>query len=149
MNDLQIIEIGRDPDRNSNRDLETAFSIRRTVFCVEQGVSETEEMDGLDEICRQFIVITGGFTVGTARIRILPGGETKIERVAILKFHRGSGIGRLLMTHIMGNAPSAMVLNAQTATEEFYAKLGFIAEGPVFQEAGIDHIHMTRPKTEC
>jgi ElaA protein len=149
MSDVQIIEIGMDPDRNSNQDLETAFSIRRTVFCVEQGVSETEEMDGLDGICRQFIAISGGFIVGTARTRILAGGETKIERVAILKPHRGLGIGRLLMTRIMDNAASAMVLNAQTVTEEFYTKLGFIAEGPVFQEAGIDHIHMTQPKTEC
>lgn len=149
MSDIRIIEIGMDPDRNSSQDLEAAFSIRRTVFCIEQGVSETEEMDGLDGICRQFIAIAGGFTVGTARTRILADGETKIERVAILKPHRGSGIGRMLMTHIMGNAASAMVLNAQTATEQFYAKLGFLSEGPVFQEAGIDHIHMTRPKTEC
>ena len=143
MTEIEIIEIGTDPARGSNLDLEAAFSIRRTVFCAEQGVSEAEEFDGRDGNCRLYIALASGIAVGTARTRILTGGETKIERVAVLKTHRRSGIGRLLMVHIMKDIPSAIVLNAQIAVEKFYAELGFVAEGPIFEEAGIEHIHMT------
>lgn len=142
MTETLIIEIGANPARRPGLDLEAAFAIRRAVFCVEQGVSEAEEIDGRDEHCRQFLAIASGVAVGTARTRIQSTGETKIERVAVLKPHRRTGIGRLLMIHIMQNACSNMVLNAQTEVQRFYEKLGFIARGIVFEEAGIEHIHM-------
>lgn len=140
----RIIEIGQDSDRTANLDMASAFAIRREVFCVEQGVSEVEEMDGRDEQCRHYLAITAGVAIGTARTQTLPSGDTKIERVAVLKPHRRSGIGRLLMIHIMDTAPSNMVLNAQTAVQRFYAELGFVTEGAKFEEAGIEHIHMTK-----
>jgi predicted GNAT family N-acyltransferase len=144
MAEMRIIEIGQDPDRTAELDMAAAFAIRREVFCVEQGVSETEEMDGRDEHCRHFLAIAAGTAIGTARTQTLPGGGTKIERVAVLKPHRRSGIGRLLMIHIMDTSSPTMVLNAQIAVQQFYAELGFIAEGAIFEEAGIDHVHMTK-----
>lgn len=144
MNQTTIIEIGANPARSPGPDMAAAFAIRRAVFCVEQGVSEAEEIDGRDDRCRHYLAIASGVAVGTARTRILPTGDTKIERVAVLKPHRRSGIGRLLMIHIMDGARPNMVLNAQIAVEPFYAGLGFIAQGPIFEEAGIEHIHMTR-----
>ncbi len=143
MPETEIIEIGADSDRRSAQDLEAAFSIRRAVFCVEQGVSEAEEMDGRDDQCRHYLAITAGVAIGTARTHVLTNGDTKIERVAVLKPHRRSGIGRLLMIHIMESASSNMVLNAQIAVQRFYKELGFVAEGAVFTEADIEHIHMT------
>lgn len=143
MPETEIIEINATPTGRPGLDLATAFSIRRAVFCVEQGVSETEEIDGRDDQCRHFLAMSGGVAIGTARTRILTNGDTKIERVAVLKPHRRSGAGRLLMIHIMDNASSNMVLNAQIEVKQFYMELGFNAEGPVFQEADIDHIHMT------
>lgn len=143
MPNTEIIEIDATPAEQPGLDLAAAFSIRRTVFCVEQGVSEAEEIDGQDDRCRHFLAITAGVAIGTARTRVLTNGDTKIERVAVLKPYRRSGIGRLLMIHIMDNASSNMVLNAQIAVQQFYIDLGFVAEGPVFMEADIEHIHMT------
>jgi predicted GNAT family N-acyltransferase len=144
MTKTQILEIGTDPARRPSQDLDAAFAIRRAVFCVEQGVSEAEEIDGLDEICRQYLAVTDGVAMGTARTRTLSTGGTKIERVAILKPHRRRGIGRLLMIHIMDNTPPPFALNAQIAMQRFYTELGFMAEGSIFEEAGIEHIHMTQ-----
>jgi len=144
MAETKIIIIGTDPVRRSDRDLAAAFSIRRAVFCVEQGVSEAEEMDGLDGICRQYIALASGVPVGTARTRFLTSGAAKIERVAVLKPHRRSGIGRQLMLHILDNTTTDTVLNAQIVVRDFYTALGFISEGDIFDEAGIEHIHMTR-----
>jgi len=143
MPETEIIEIDGRPAGRPGQDLEAAFSIRRTVFCVEQGVSEAEEIDGRDDQCRHFLALAAGIPIGTARTRVLANGDTKIERVAVLKPYRRSGIGRLLMIHIMENASSNMVLNAQIAVKQFYMALGFVAEGAVFLEADIEHIHMT------
>ena len=100
-------------------DVNAALDIRREVFCVEQGVDESEEIDGLDPECRHYLARLAGEAVGTARTRFLANeGGVKIERVA--------------------------VLNAQLQVENFYARLGFVAKGDVFQEAGIDHVRMVK-----
>lgn len=125
-------------------ELEAAFDIRREVFCREQGVSEAEEIDGLDDQCRHYLARADGVAVGTARTRRLAGGEVKIERVAVLKPYRGRGIGCALMRRLIADlVPAPIVLNAQLHTRGFYEGLGFAAEGGVFQEAGIDHVRMT------
>lgn len=127
-------------------DMDSAFAIRRAVFCGEQGVSEEEEIDGLDAGCRHYLLRLDGTVIGTARVRPLAGGERKIERVAVLKPHRDAGYGRALMRRIMADIAASgarrMVLNAQCPVEGFYARLGFVAEGDVFDEAGIPHIRM-------
>jgi predicted GNAT family N-acyltransferase len=130
---------------SSSEDLARAFEIRRVVFCDEQGVSRMEEFDGLDETCRHFQAGVEHITVGTARIRPLETGATKIERVAVLKEYRGLGVGRALMQQIMDEIGAApIVLNAQFQTKAFYKGLGFAAVGEIFDEAGIDHVKMIR-----
>ncbi|NBO42976.1 MAG: GNAT family N-acetyltransferase [Betaproteobacteria bacterium] len=37
----------------------------------------------------------------------------------------------------------AHILHAQCSAEGFYRRLGFKAQGDVFQDAGIDHIEMS------
>ena len=60
--------------------------------------------------------------------------------------HRGQGLGQVLMHHILAQAKASAathaVLNAQLAVKDFYAGLGFVAEGPEFMEADIPHVHM-------
>ena len=130
---------------DGGRDMKAAFAIRREVFCGEQDVPVAVEIDGLDPVCRHYLARLGGDAVGTARTRRVGDGDMKIERVAVLKTSRGTGIGIALMDRILAdNAGGRAVLNAQVEVEGFYAKLGFIAEGEVFQEAGIDHVRMTK-----
>jgi predicted GNAT family N-acyltransferase len=38
----------------------------------------------------------------------------------------------------------ALILNAQVTAAAFYRKLGFVEEGPIFDEAGIPHTRMVR-----
>ncbi|MSO97062.1 MAG: GNAT family N-acetyltransferase [Rhodospirillaceae bacterium] len=120
--------------------------IRREVFCIEQGVAEALEWDGLDTTCRHFLIFADGPAAGTARLRPYKPGQAKIERVAVLKRFRGYGLGRLLMIHLIAQARSdgyhEAILNAQIAVRDFYAALGFAAEGPEFEEANIPHVHM-------
>ena len=125
-----------------------AFAIRRAVFCDEQGVAEEIEIDGLDPECRHYLAHLDGVAVGTARVRRLDDGAARVERVAVLSRHRKAGIGRALMERALVDidaaGPARVVLNAQTWVAEFYARLGFVAEGEEFDEAGIPHVHMVR-----
>jgi predicted GNAT family N-acyltransferase len=41
------------------------------------------------------------------------------------------------------------LLHAQTSVVPFYERLGYTAEGPVFDEAGIPHRKMSRPRPAC
>lgn len=139
---------------DDDADMAMAFDIRRAVFCREQGVAEAIEIDGLDPECRHYLARLDGAAVGTARVRRLDDGAAKIERVAVLRRHRETGIGRALMARILADldaagpaglaGPAPVVLNAQTRVEGFYARIGFVAEGGEFEEAGIPHVHMVR-----
>ena len=72
MRNFDILEIGSIEDQN------LAYSIRQVVFCDEQNVDPEVEFDGLDDVCRQYLVRCDGVAIGTARIRDVGIGEVKI-----------------------------------------------------------------------
>ena len=119
--------------------------VREVVFIREQGVSREEEMDGLDGECLHVVAHDeSGQAIGTARL----DSHGHIGRVAVLKEWRGKGVGNELMDAIVVRARKQgwkqVELNSQTHAAEFYQKLGFVAEGDEFEEAGIPHIKMVR-----
>ena len=117
--------------------------IRRIVFIDEQQVPQEEEWDGLDTECLHFLATLNGEPVGTARL--LPDGH--IGRVAVLSSARGTGIGYQLMEAAIKAAREAghphAALSAQLHALAFYERLGFVAHGDVFMDAGIPHREMT------
>ena len=129
-------------------DMAACFAIRRAVFCVEQGVAEDHEIDGRDPECRHYLLRLGGRAVGTARVRPVEPGISKIERVAVLARHRGGGLGSALMRRVLRDLDDAgcatALLHAQAHSETFYRALGFATEGAPFDEAGIPHVRMVR-----
>lgn len=128
------------------RDLATCLALRRIVFIDEQGVSEAEEVDGLDGSARHLLALVDGVPLGTARILIGPA-YGKIGRVCVLAEARGQGLGAALIRAALDllraeGVPMAK-LGAQTHALGFYAALGFTAEGPEYMDAGIPHRDMT------
>lgn len=125
-----------------------AVAVRMRVFVEEQGVSEAEEIDGLDPECVHFVAWQDDSAVGCARLRPLGRGRAKIERVAVLRERRTGGLGRQLMRAVEAEAARRALpdlrLHAQTAVLGFYAKLGWRAVGDEFDEAGIPHFAMER-----
>lgn len=131
---------------------ERISNIRRTVFIEEQNVNEDEEWDDRDmlESTKHFLAIQDTtpqnpnieVAIGTARI--LASG--KIGRVAVLKTHRRQGIGKLLVRSAIKAALTMrctnIYLDAQLSAMEMYAALGFVAEGDIFLDAGIEHKRM-------
>lgn len=129
-------------------DIDHCHAIRNDVFCGEQNVSAEIEFDGLDAGCRHYLALLDDLPAGTARVRPIGGGVVKFERIAVHREYRGQDIGRALMERAMADAASAGAisgkLHAQTGASAFYEKLGFVAEGELFMEAGIEHIAMVR-----
>lgn len=130
-------------------ELEECLALRRVVFVEEQDVPADLEVDGLDPACTHFVVRdAGGAVVGTARMREYHGAA-KAERVAVHAAARGTGVGRLLMDALEAEARLLALpevrLNAQTSAIPFYDRLGYVAEGPEFDDAGIPHRHMRKP----
>ena len=44
-----------------------------------------------------------------------------------------------------GRGDTEVVLHAQCSAEDFYTRNGYVAQGSVFEEAGIRHIAMRKP----
>jgi predicted GNAT family N-acyltransferase len=122
-----------------------ASAIREAVFVAEQGVPPEIELDEWDERCDHALAIdAGGRAVGTGRL--LPDGH--IGRMAVLREHRGRGVGAAILEALIERARQRgmrrVVLNAQTHAAGFYARFGFAASGDEFLEAGIPHLEMAR-----
>jgi len=67
--------------------------------------------------------------------------------VAVLKAGRGQGLGLALMRTMLEDARAEGVaeafLSSQTYAIPFYERLGFVAHGPEYLDAGIPHRDMT------
>lgn len=130
-------------------ELEQAYDIRKKVFVNEQGVPVENELDNYEEVATHIIGYdTDNSPIATARFR--PFGEgVKIERVAVIKEQRKSGIGKVLMRFIEQVAQQSgyekLILNAQIQAQPFYDNLGYSPIGEIFMEENIEHIKMTKP----
>jgi len=143
-------------------DIHDITAIRRKVFGEEQGIDYQLDFDGLDERSTHIIDTaldeeSGGFvSAGTVRFRHIedhpsPYYVVKLERMAVLPQFRKGGVGKHMLEFYLACWPrlkrgneSLMILNAQVSAQRFYERLSFLAEGEIFQEAGIDHISMSR-----
>jgi len=128
------------------RDIATCRQLRRVVFIEEQGVSEADEVDDLDDQAFHLLALDGSTPLGSARL-LITGNTGKIGRVCVLKDARGSGLGAALIRAAIAELRShpgviRAKLGAQTHALGFYERLGFIATGPEFIDAGIAHRDM-------
>ena len=125
------------------RDIATCRALRRTVFIEEQGVSEADEVDDKDDLAIHLLARLNGKPVGSARL-LVQAKVGKIGRVCVLPEARGTGLGAQLMRAAVERFRSVpgvekVKLGAQTHALGFYERLGFTAQGPEFDDAGIAH----------
>ena len=122
------------------------YLIRQKVFIQEQGVPEDMELDGLDPAATHVLAYEGRLCVGTGRLVTLDSHHAQIGRMAVLSDFRNRGIGKAILGHLIALAKEegvlSLTLHSQVSAIPFYAKLGFIADGPIYEEAGIPHRNM-------
>jgi len=128
------------------QELYDILQLRSEVFVIEQKCVY-QDMDGIDQKCHHLLLYKENSLEAYARL--IPKGltfkEPSIGRI-ITRTH-GQGLGAILMkealeamVQLFGNSP--IRIGAQTYAIEFYKKFGFIPEGEVYDEDGIEHIEM-------
>ena len=116
--------------------------IREQVFIQEQQIAAEDEWDAEDAVSLHFVVYDQDQSIATARLL----QNNSVGRVAVLKSHRGLGIGKLLMQQIIQQAKHEqrefLKLSSQVHAIQFYAALGFKVEGEQYLDCAIPHIDM-------
>ncbi len=127
-----------------------ALSIRRAVFIDEQDVSESLEIDGLDDQCWHIVGYIEGVPIVTARFYTFNQSDQlclKLQRIATSDSCRNQGYGRALMEQLIEWARrqhiSEIHLSSQLQAIGFYQKVGFNASNDlIYLDAGIEHQDM-------
>ncbi|WP_316747265.1 GNAT family N-acetyltransferase [Pedobacter gandavensis] len=125
--------------------LDQVHEIRRIVFVEEQNCPPELEWEHEEE-STHFLAMMDNQPCGACRWRKTDQGY-KLERFAVLKAFRGKRIGQALVAAALSDLPGDahyIYLNAQLAAMPLYAKFGFVAEGPQFEEAGFQHFKMVK-----
>jgi ElaA protein len=128
--------------------VETLYRIlwlRSAVFVVEQEAAY-DDIDGrdLEPGTIQCWAEEDGLVLSTLRILIEPDGW-RIGRVATAGSARGRGLSARLMTDAIAHCAGGSIrLDAQRYLEGWYARFGFVTDGPEFLEDGIPHVPMVR-----
>jgi predicted GNAT family N-acyltransferase len=138
-----VIRIADTPD-----DQLKVMVVRGIVFVEEQAVDWEGEFDRYEASSIHVLGEVGGQPAAAGRLRLLTDGWAKFERIAVRPRWRGQGLGRSMVIFLLEEAQRRGItrfrLHAQTYLEDFYAGYGFVRQGEVFDECGIDHILMTR-----
>lgn len=125
--------------------------LRSEVFVVEQQCIFLD-LDNKDQQCHHLLLYQEGCVAAVARL--VPAGlyydEMSIGRIVTSPAARGHGLGKTLVSaaiaacyELFGAGP--IKIGAQLYAKGFYAMFGFVAVGDVYEEDGIDHIHMLKP----
>ncbi|MFD5626318.1 GNAT family N-acetyltransferase [Streptomyces sp. NPDC127072] len=139
-------------------DREACFAVRKEVFVGEQGVPEDIEYDAYDDGALHVLAVRDdGLPLGTGRLLYGEAAAAKTDgdltvgslgRLAVKREARGLGVGVALVRAIEDAARArglaAVDLHAQTHALGFYERLGYVAYGAEFPDAGIAHLAMRR-----
>jgi predicted GNAT family N-acyltransferase len=122
-----------------------AAPLRFAIFVGEQKVPQDIELDDMDAKSLHAVAFDeAGKAIGTGRL--LPDG--RIGRMAVVREWRRRGVGAEILEALVGEARrrghADVHLSAQLQAAEFYRSHGFVAEGKVYEEAGILHQKMRR-----
>jgi predicted GNAT family N-acyltransferase len=133
----------------SPEELARAFTLRHEVFVDEQRVPVELERDEHDATAVHAVAVSAaGEVLATGRLVALDGRTGKVGRMAVARAHRGAGYGARVLAFLEAAAVAEglaeILLHAQTSARGFYDRAGYAAHGPLFEEAGIEHVEMRK-----
>lgn len=124
---------------------EEAVAIRTAVFMDEQGFAN--EFDDVDGRACHLVLFDDGQPVAT--LRLFPGeasGEWVVGRLAVVRSHRGLGLGALLLREAEAarRGGRRVALHAQVRAKGFYERGGYAAYGEEDLDEGRPHVWMRK-----
>lgn len=126
------------------------LQLRNEVFVVEQNCV-FQDADGKDLQAMHLMAWAGEELAAYTRLfdKGITYSYASIGRVITSPRYRRCGLGKQLMSNsieqlftLFGIQP--IKIGAQFYLKNFYESFGFVADGPLYDEDGIDHIHMIR-----
>lgn len=129
---------------------EPISALRTAVFVQEQGIDAHIVWDDADATAVHAVVRNKlGRPIAAGRLIQQAPHVGRIGRMAVDRGLRGSRFGREVLMGLVHAArergDTEVMLHAQLSAEGFYTRQGFVARGPVFEEAGIQHVEMVLP----
>lgn len=126
---------------------EDALHIRKIVFVEEQHVPEELEIDEFEGEAIHFVGYLGDQPIAASRLRWVDG-KGKLERICVLKEHRGKSFGKRLILKmektVREEGIEKTTLNAQVQAIPFYEQLGYEVVSDEFMDANIPHVTMEK-----
>ncbi|NCX95224.1 MAG: N-acetyltransferase [Chitinophagia bacterium] len=124
------------------------WQLREEVLRAPIGLSLKDE-DLSAEADNIFVIaIEQNRVVGCLLLHPLDNNTMKLRQMAVATDRQRQNIGNRLVTaahgYIMAEQKQKCVLHARIPAVGFYEKLGYKAEGEVFEEVGIPHLFMQR-----
>ena len=129
--------------------LHDVLRLRVDVFVVEQRCAYPE-VDGrdLEQGTEHWLVREAEGIVAYLRTLREPEGEIRIGRVVTAPVARGRGLAAALLRRVLDATSGPVVLDAQAHLVDWYRAFGFVVDGPVHDDAGIDHVPMRLAASE-
>jgi len=121
--------------------------IRKAVFVEEQKVPMNLEIDEHEDEAIHFVGYVDDQPVAASRLRFVYG-KGKLERICVLKEHRGKSFGKQIIDKmeevVKDHDIKQTTLNGQVHAISFYEKLGYQVVSEEFMDAGIPHVSMEK-----
>jgi predicted GNAT family N-acyltransferase len=131
----------------TDADRAAAFAVRHEVFVVGQNVPLDIERDDEDATAVHVVAAVGDRVVGAGRL-VMAADVGILGRLSVLDEVRGRGLGvamvRLIEDQARAQGCREVELHAQVPVRGFYERLGYVAFGDEYDEAGIPHISMRK-----
>jgi predicted GNAT family N-acyltransferase len=123
------------------------YALRREVSASSNIIPQELEVDEDDQIAAHVAALLDDRVIETLPI-MRQGRIAKIGRMAVAASSRKEGVARKLMEFAAGlgrgRRPRGIVLGAQLTACDFYKRLGYVEEGPIFNDVGLPHVMMDK-----
>jgi len=125
-----------------------ALALREAILRRPLGLSLSEEELEDDRLRTHFCAVQDGAVLACVSLKPLKDGSLQLKQMAVAEDRRLEGIGAVLVaraeTWARASGFREISLHARIGAENFYGRLGYEAEGPVFEENTIPHVKMTK-----
>jgi predicted GNAT family N-acyltransferase len=125
-----------------------ALALREAILRRPLGLRVSAEELQDDRLRTHFCAVEQGKVVGCVSLRPLEDGGLQLKQMAVAEERRLEGLGALLMANAedwaLAHGFLEMMLHARIGADGFYRRLGYAAEGPIFDENTIPHIKMKK-----
>ena len=125
-----------------------SLELRENHLRVPLGLSLRDEDLSSEPGQMHFGLFDGVRLVGSVIFKVLGDTTVKLRQLVVDEGMQGMGCGTQLVTTaekaLREMGYTEVELAARYGVRGFYGKLGYMAEGEIFQEVGIDHIKMVK-----